>query len=102
MPESGKENQDQSPKTQWTKPSGGVIEIYSNYLTLQWTLDDVRMRFAQLINDPDNPSPGKIFDAVAQERAAITLTWRNAKHLRDSLNDLLASYESVNGEIPLD
>jgi hypothetical protein len=99
MSENTKKNQER-PLIPWIKPSSGEVdEIYANLLTLQWTLDDVRMRFAQLVNDPNEPSPGKTFVPVGHERASVTLSWRNAKVLRDSLSELIANYESLNGEI---
>jgi hypothetical protein len=67
-----------------------------------WTLDDVRVRIGQIVDSPDTPNPGTGFKGIAQERAALTFSWRNAKILRDQLIKLIEYYEKVNGEIKID
>ena len=82
------------PVYKWVPPKSGVLpEIYVNYSHTSWTLSDVRLLLGQLI-----PSEDGVF--VIEQRGAVTFTWDQAKHLRDQLVDLVASYESVNGEIP--
>ena len=39
------------------------------------------------------------FKGAVEERAAVTITWRNAKLMRNQLSDLIQAYEEVNGEI---
>ncbi len=85
----------------WVQRPDGVCEEYANFVHLTWSLDDVRVRFAQLINDPTTPDPGPKLKGVAEERAAITISWRNAKILRDSLTMIIDLWEKRNGEIPL-
>jgi hypothetical protein len=85
----------------WFRSAAGVPEIYANVASLQWSLDDVRVRLAQLVEDPDYPAPGEIFHQGAEERAAVTFSWRNAKILRNQLSSLIEAYESANGEINL-
>ncbi|MFP5227057.1 MAG: DUF3467 domain-containing protein [Acidobacteriota bacterium] len=87
---------------QWMPAPGGVIEIYANMATIQWSLDDVRVRLAQMINSPDTPNPGGDLIAIAQEKAAITVTWRGAKIMLNNLSDAIAAYERANGEIITD
>jgi hypothetical protein len=55
-----------------------------------------------MIDSPQTPNPGPEFIAVAEERAAVTFTWRNALMLRDQLSKLLEAYEKVNGPIKTD
>jgi hypothetical protein len=96
------EKQPQQPPTEWIASPHGIVEIYANLATMQWTLDDVRVRLAQLINDPQRPTPGPVFYAVAEERGAVTFSWRTAKIFRDQLANLIANYEKQNGEIATD
>jgi hypothetical protein len=102
MSENEKEKQQQPKNPEWIGSPSGVLEIYANSANLQWTLDDVRVRLAQLITSPDHRTPGSVFTAVNEERAAITFSWRNAKLLRNQLTNLIESYEKVNGEIVID
>ncbi len=97
MPQQPKGLQQTLPE--WIPSALGIVETYSNLTVMQWSLDDVRIRFAQLVNDPKRPTPGPVFFAKAEERAAITLSWRNAKVLRDQLDRLIQSYEAANGAI---
>ena len=83
----------------WVKSPNGIFETYANNLHLNWALDDVRLRFGQVVNSPNTPNPGSDLIAVIQERAAITFSWRNAVMLRDNLTQLIESYERVNGLI---
>ncbi len=89
---------DKKPKAKWVKSPSGVTEYYANMSLVMWTLDDVRFRLGQLINAEDN-SPDEDFTAVAQEKTAVTMSWRNAKLLRDQLIQLVKLYEDANGEI---
>jgi hypothetical protein len=92
----------EKPSMQWVPSPSGVIEIYANLATLQWSLDDVRVRVAQMINSPETPNPGDDLVAIAQERVAVTMSWRNAKRMRDSLIEAIDAYERKNGEIVID
>jgi hypothetical protein len=60
------------------------------------------VRIAQLVNSPDSLTPGSVFKAIFEERAAVTMSWRNAKILRNQLATIVANYEAVNGEINVD
>jgi|ERR1017187_6031765 hypothetical protein len=101
MPENVMDEQ-KRPAIEWRKSPGGVLEVYANLSNIQWTLDDVRVRVAQLITSPDHPTPGPAFVAIAEERAAVTFSWRNVKLLRNQLSNIIESYEKVNGEIVTD
>jgi hypothetical protein len=89
---------EKKPKTEWTKSPLGVPEYYVNMSLVMWSLDDVRFRLGQLINANDNSPEGE-FAATAQERAAVTMSWRNAKLLRNQLTHLIQLYEEANGEL---
>lgn len=82
------------------QPEDGVIAEYSNVVNLDWTLHDVRIRFAQLIQVPNDESPTwKNQHGVLDERVIVTMPWPQAKHLRNMLSALVKSYEDLNGEI---
>jgi hypothetical protein len=82
-------------KFPWVKPKDGAPEIYCNYLHAGWTLFDVRLVMGQLVPLSDDLDS----QFVAEQRAAVTMAWPEAKVLRDMLSDLVARFEEVNGEI---
>ena len=79
----------------FTPSPDGVVEIYANLVDANWTLHDVRMRFAQIVPNP--PGSEKVFRA--EERAAVTVSWGYAKTISQVLADLIRRYEEANGEI---
>ena len=93
---------DKKKSIPWVKSPKGVFEVYANMTHLTWSLDDVRVRLGQIIDNPETPQPGEGFKAVAEERAAVTFSWRGAKFFRNNLTAIIESYEKVNGEIKLD
>jgi hypothetical protein len=86
---------EQPVKFEWLRRKDGTPDIYSNYVNASWTLFDVRVTFGQLLPLDVGSNSG----FVVEERAAVTIAWAEAKILRDALNDLVARYEKVNGEI---
>src|ERR1700692_2900760 len=65
------------------EPQDGVLEAYSNVVNMNWTLHDVRLRFAELIQVPDDDRPTwENQHGVILERAAITMPWHQAKSAR--------------------
>jgi hypothetical protein len=86
----------------WTKSPLGVFEVYANSVHLTWSVDDVRIRLAQVVDHPETPNPGADFRGASQERAAVTLSWRMAKTLRDQLTAAIEHFERVNGPIRVD
>jgi hypothetical protein len=81
-------------------PDDGIFETYANVVNMNWTLYDVRLRFAELIQVPDEDRPNwENQHGVVMERAAITLPWHQAKNLRNLLDGLIKNYEEVNGEL---
>jgi len=87
------------PPIQWVEPPERAPEYYANMVNILWSLDDVRFKIGQLVDDPSKSTPGPNSIVVALASAAVTLSWRNAKLLRDDLIELVNSYEKVNGEI---
>jgi hypothetical protein len=79
----------------WILPRDGVSRnIYANVIQPSWTLFDVRVRLGQLIPASDYGS-----DFVIEEQGTVTISWHQAKNLRDGLTDLIAEYEKTNGEL---
>jgi len=96
------QNENKESPLHWFPAPGGVLEIYANMATLQWSLDDVRVRLAQIINSPETPDPGADLIPIAQEKVAVSVSWRGAKIMRDNLARAIEAYEKVNGEIVVD
>jgi len=96
------EDRDTKQQPQWVVSPNGISEVYSNTFHITWSLDDVRIRLAQIVPSDTKRNPGPEFMAVAEERAGVTLTWRSAKVLRDQLSTVIESYENSNGPIKID
>ena len=82
------------------EPEEGVFYAYANVVNFNWTLTDVRLRFAELLSVPDDNNP--VWDAqrgIILERASITIPWIQAKNIRDMLDGLVKNYEALNGEL---
>lgn len=75
-------------------------EIYSNMFFLNWSLVDVRIRFGEMIPIGTSPEGSKV-NYVIEENAAVTMSWAQAKALKDSLIDAVTRYENTNGAIDL-
>jgi hypothetical protein len=79
---------------------GGIFEGYSNVVNMNWTLYDVRLRFGELIQVPDDDRPTwENQHGIVLERAAVTIPWHQAKFLRNMLDGLIRNYEELNGEL---
>lgn len=78
----------------------GVFEAYSNVVNADWTLTDIRLRFAQLmqVSSPEKPT-WEAQTGILFERAAITIPWWQAKLLAGLLSSIVTSYEQANGEL---
>jgi hypothetical protein len=82
------------------EPQDGVFEAYSNVVNMNWTLHDIRLRFAELIQVPDSDRPTwENQHGVILERVAVTLPWHQAKYLRDLLDGVIKNYEEINGAL---
>jgi hypothetical protein len=82
------------------EPEEGIFSVYSNLVNFDWTLFDVRLRFAELIQVPDESNPvWSNQQNVILERAAITIPWHQAKAISSMLAGLVQNYEALNGEL---
>jgi hypothetical protein len=82
------------------QPEDGVFAAYSNLVNLDWTLYDIRIRFAELLQVPnDESSTWADQHPVMFERAVVTLPWHQAKLLCNSLAGVIQNYEALNGEL---
>src|ERR1019366_6810354 len=86
----------------WIKSPTGTFDVYANSIHITWSLDDVRIRLAQVVDSPKTPNPGPDFRGVNQERAAVTFSWRLAKILCDQLTAAIENFEETNGPIKVD
>jgi hypothetical protein len=85
----------QATNWKWIPPRDGVFrDLYANIIHPSWSLFDVRFRLGQLVPAADYES-----DFVIEEKGTVIMSWHQAKVVRDALNDLIASYEKVNGEL---
>lgn len=87
-----------TPQIKWIRRDDST-EIYTNFHFVNWSIVDVRLRFGQL-TPTDQNEQGKI-GVVAEEQAAVTMSWASAKVLRDSLSDAIQRYEKANGIIEI-
>ena len=95
-------DKEQKVQAKWVESPEGIFEVYANVAHITWTLDDVRIRLAQLVPSPETREPGDKYIGVAEERAAVTFSWRNAKIFRDSLTAVIENFEKTNWEIKVD
>ena len=85
-----------SPFT-WITPDEGICDVYSNFLHINWTLFDIRIRFGQIVAHPEQQPEAAVW--AINEWAAVTMPWGQAKALRDMLVDAVSKYEAANGEL---
>jgi hypothetical protein len=82
------------------QPEDGMFEAYANVVNMNWTLYDVRIRFSELIQVPDDDRPTwENQHGILLERVAVTIPWHQAKFMRDTLTGLIKNYEEINGEL---
>jgi hypothetical protein len=82
------------------EPEEGVFYAYANVVNMNWTLTDVRLRFGELLQVPDENDPTwEKQRGIILERVSVTLPWIQAKLLRDLLDGVIRNYEALNGEL---
>jgi Protein of unknown function (DUF3467) len=82
------------------EPEEGVFYAYANLVNMNWTQTDVRIRFGELLQVPDEDNPTWDHQrGILLERASITIPWIQAKVLRDMLDGVIRNYETLNGEL---
>lgn len=99
---SANEGTSQQSPLPWVKSPNGVFNVYANSVHITWSVDDLRLRLGQVVDAPGTPNPGKDFRGAIEERAAVTISWRMAKALRDQLTAAIGNYEKTNGTIKID
>lgn len=83
----------------WVRRKENIPEIYCNFMHASWTGFDVRFKLGQVVPTDADLGTDPISQFINEEVANVTVAWPNVKNLRDMLNKLVESYESVNGEI---
>jgi hypothetical protein len=86
-----------------TKPSDLVFDVhaqsvfrtYSNHINVIWNAFDVRLIFGDFTGVPD-PNDGKIH---VETKAAISVSWTQAKQIVEILTEVIRRYEAANGEV---
>ena len=82
------------------EPEDGIFSAYSNLINLDWTLYDLRIRFGELMQVPNDEDPTwKNQRGIVLERVAVRIPWHQAKWLRDMLDGIVKNYEILNGEL---
>jgi len=96
--EDTKKPSDNQQSVEWIRRND-FAEVYSNHYFLNWSTSDLRIRFGQMI--PVNTDAAAKVNYVVEEKAAVTMSWAQAKALKDTLNDVVTRFEGANGEIDL-
>ena len=95
-----KAKQSAEPKYEFIQPRDGIHNIYANHVNAMWTAHDVRITFGELVKLTESVSKSpRVF--TVEDRVAVTMAWTEAKLMNNMLSEILASFESKNGEIKL-
>ena len=106
MPAEKKKHEAEAPanvdlsKAPLEEPQEGMFLAYSNVVNVDWTLTDIRLRFGELIQVPDDEDrtwPNQ--HGVILERVAVTMPWHQAKYISQLLAAIIKNYEQINGEL---
>jgi hypothetical protein len=76
------------------EPPGGTQYFHTDYVSVHWSLIDVKVRFGELVKHIPATNT-----SILWERAVVTMSWEEAKVLASVLQDAISRYEHVNGEI---
>jgi hypothetical protein len=79
----------------WSKPPLPKPELYTNFVPTSWTKFDVRFQLGLILPT----EPGVALNFEIEPQGAVTISWVQAKALRDVLTELVQIYEKTNGEI---
>ncbi len=79
----------QVPEFEYVEPEDGIFRTYTNHHRFGSTDYDIRLLFGELLNVEE----GKI---IIEETAQVTMSWKQAKELLGTLQDLIAKHEAPN------
>ena len=82
------------PKLKVEEPTGGTFYFYSNLVQVTWTALDVKIRFGELRKFTAS-------ETIVKEHAVAGMAWAEAKTLMRFLQQAIAGYEQLNGEIKI-
>ena len=86
-------------ETKWVRREDSA-EVYANFFFTNWTINDIRIRFGQLIPTDKTTPEGKP-ESVSEEQASVTISFVTAKALAIHLAELVEKQEKANGPIDL-
>ncbi len=79
-------------KVEFVRPASGTAYVYSNHIQIGQTAFDVRIIFGLITN----VTAEKV---EVTQQAQVSLSWLEAKALKEFLSAYLAQYEKLNGEL---
>jgi|SRR3954467_11273155 hypothetical protein len=89
------------PETKWRRLPGSA-NVYSNWIYMNYSVTDVRIRFGLLIpSDYETPLAGQP-ESIAEEQVSVTMSWPQVKNLSQMLKLAVEAYENSNGPIELE
>ena len=94
-----KENPEPLPERVVVEREGGIFYTYSNNINLDWSVHDLRMRFAEMSLLPEYKA--KRNTHRIEERVSVSMAWSEAKALHGLLGQVLLEFETLNGPIEI-
>jgi hypothetical protein len=76
----------------------GIQHVYANNLVVAITGYDVTIWCSKLVRMPQHNKADEPMNQL-ERRATLTMSWAEAKFLRNSLSDTIEKFEALNGEI---
>lgn len=83
-----------APTLDLVVPEDGIFTTYANHMMLGYTPFDIRIVFGEIVES----SPETV---QVEQRAQVTLSWIQAKALREYLTQLIQRHEAEGGEIKM-
>ena len=76
------------------EPPGGTQYFHTDYVTVHWSLFDLKVRFGELVKHVAETK-----DSILWDRAVVTMSWGQAKVFATTMQDAVDRYEKANGPI---